>query len=389
MAMHPQHNPSDGQPPIDPQAFYDASAEEQNTIGRFNLAIIGNTGVGKSSLVNEVFGRDLARVGHGLPVTKGIHYYHERSLGLWDFEGFEIGTHKAPAEQLQEGLDKIRQRPAEEHISVVWYCVLAQAARLTDADIDMIRRLHASGLPVIVVLTKVRWQKNPITKKYSADEDTEKFRDWLENPVALIDGVERPIDIPIEAVVLTSTQGKGGAHGLGELLTTTLALSPDRDKDAFRVAQRLNLPWKRDLARKAVATAVTAAGAAGAVPIPVSDAVALAPIQLSMMARIAVIYDLDMKSLLSAGAVAQLGVQISGQALARSFLKLIPGAGSVINASVAAALTAAMGEAWMRLCERIHQGDIDLNNIDNVWAEHMPTVATVIRKMVETRIARK
>lgn len=389
MAMPAHGKTPEEHPEVDPQAFFDASSDEQRKVGRFNLAIIGNTGVGKSSLVNKVFGRDLASVGHGLPVTKGIHYYHERSLGLWDFEGFEIGTEKTPAEQLKAGLDEIRQQPAEEHISVVWYCVLSQAARLTDADIDMIRRLHASGLPVIVVLTKVRWQKNPITKKYSADEDTEKFRDWLQNPVALVNGIEQPIDIPIEAVVLTSTQGKGGAHGLGDLLTTTLALSPDSDKDAFRVAQRLNLPWKRELARKAVATAVTASATAGAVPIPVADAVALAPIQLAMMARIAVIYDLDMKTLLSAGTVAQLGVQISGQALARSFLKLIPGAGTAINATVAAALTAAMGEAWMRLCEKIHEGTIDLSNIDNIWADHMPTVTTIIKKMMETKLVRR
>ncbi|MEF2276644.1 hypothetical protein V3324_30290, partial [Pseudomonas aeruginosa] len=78
------------------------------------------------------------------------------------------------------------------------------------------------------------------------------------------------------------------------------------------------------------------AGAAS-VPLPVSDAVTLAPIQLTMMGRIAAIYDLEVKTMLSAGALAQFGVQVAGRALATSFLKLIPGAGIVVNAAVAAA----------------------------------------------------
>ena len=52
--------------------------------------------MGKSSLVNAVFGRDLAKVGKGLPVTRGVQYYHDDSLGIWDVEGFEIGSTASP-----------------------------------------------------------------------------------------------------------------------------------------------------------------------------------------------------------------------------------------------------------------------------------------------------
>ena len=387
MAAH-SNEPPKKVPEADEQAYLDANDQAKAHYGRFNLAIVGGTGVGKSSLVNAVFGRDLAKVGKGLPVTRGIHYFQDNSLGIWDVEGFEIGSREAPSEILKRHLRTISERPADEQVSVVWYCVLSQLPRLTPPDIAMIRELDAAGLPVILVLTKVDWSKNPVTGKRSAPEDVEEFRDWLENP---IDEQGMSIDIPIQRVILTSASGKNGkgkGHGLGELVTETLALSPENEKDAFRIAQRLNLPWKREMARPVINAAASAAAAAAAIPVPIADAAILAPIQLAMIGRISAIYDLELKSMLSAGALAQMGVQITGQALARSFLKLIPGAGSAIGASVAFALTAATGEAWMRLSEQVHTGKIDVKKIEESWGQYVPSFFDVARKMTEKRLTK-
>ncbi len=394
MTIEPSGSLGDDVPAIDDLQFLEATSQAKSRYGRFNLAIVGGTGVGKSSLVNAVFGRDYAKVGKGLPVTQGVNYYHDDSLGIWDFEGFEIGSNKSPAETLRENLAKVAARPANEHIAVVWYCVLASADRLTPPDIEMIRELDAAGLPVILVLTKVNWAKNPVTGKYRAPADTEEFRDWLENPV---DADGHPIHLPVHRVVLTAaegtrtkgTHGKGARHGLGELVTQTLALSPEDEKDSFRIAQRLNLPWKRDMARPIIAAFSSAAAAAAAVPIPVADAATIAPIQLTMMARIAAIYDLELKTMVSTSALAQLSAQMAGQALARSFVKLIPGAGSVINAGVASSITAATGEGWMRLCEQVHLGKIDLSGVADALSAFTPTHRSVIAKMIVNKAAKR
>lgn len=377
-------------PAFDEKAFVDATSEARSRYGRFNLAIVGSSGVGKSSLVNAVFGRDWAKVGRGLPVTRGVQFYSDDSLGIWDVEGFEIGSPVPPDQQLRNHLDAIARYPGDHQISVVWYCVKANDDRLTPADIAMIRELDARGLPVILVLTKVDWIKNPLTGHQGVAKDLQAFVDWLNDPRDPATG-ER-LRIPYRQVILTSTRdkhGKGKGHGLGDLVTQTLELAPDRDKDAFRIAQRLNLPWKREMARPIIATAAAAAAGAATVPLPVSDALTLAPIQLTMMGRIAAIYDLEVKTMLSAGALAQFGVQVAGRALATSFLKLIPGAGVVVNAAVAGALTAATGESWMKICELLHTGKIDVAKLDKEWAKYAPHFGDVVRKLVEQRASRR
>ncbi|GAA1468882.1 GTPase [Microbacterium thalassium] len=381
-------NPTSASPEIDEQPFLEATADAKSRYGRFNLAVIGGSGVGKSSLVNAVFDRDWAKVGKGLPVTRGVQYFSDESLGIWDVEGFEIGSPVPPGEQLSAHLKTIAAYPANQQIAVVWYCVKATDDRLTPADVAMIRELDAAGLPVILVLTKVDWGRNPITGNRSVPKGVEAFIDWLESPV---DAEGQPLSIPYERVIPTSTvdkHGKDSKHGLGELLSETLALSPEDEKDAFRIAQRLNLPWKREMARPVIAGASALAATAAATPLLVADAIALAPIQLGMMGRIAAIYDLELKTMMSAGALAQLGAQIAGQALARSVIKLIPGAGTVVNAGVAAALTAATGEAWLQLCEQVHTGKLDIAKISESWGDFAPSFLDVWRKMLEQRIAK-
>ena len=372
--------------PVDPEALFAAAREERARIGRFNLAILGGTGVGKSSLVNAVFGDDVATTGVGLPVTKGVSYYtnKEESLGVWDFEGFEIG--KSPGALVRENLRVIQDGPRIKHISAVWYCVASSSDRLTDADVEQIRALADAGYAVLIVLTKTSRARDFPGGPWKVSPQVERFAEWIARPS---DSSGERIELPIAGIVLTAAidQGKHGgpAHGLGELLETTLALSPDEAQEALVVAQRLSMPLKREAARKVIAASAAAAATTAAVPIPIADAVALAPIQFGMMGRTAAIYGLELKVMMSAQALAQLAAQIVGRALARGLIKLIPGVGSVINASVAAGLTTATGEGWLRLCEAVYAGKVKLDEIESAYKDFAPTVIQVINEVLKSR----
>src|SRR3954471_15137591 len=104
-----------------------AEYDRQNAaIGRFNLAIFGRTGVGKSTLINAIFGEEVARTGIGEPVTRGSHLYLDKvgHLGIVDTQGVEIRRHSREiVADLNEVIKEPRKLPQSEQIHVAWYCV--------------------------------------------------------------------------------------------------------------------------------------------------------------------------------------------------------------------------------------------------------------------------
>ena len=47
----------------------------RSSVKRTNILVVGQTGVGKSSLINVIFGEDIASVSHTKPETRGFHKY--------------------------------------------------------------------------------------------------------------------------------------------------------------------------------------------------------------------------------------------------------------------------------------------------------------------------
>ncbi|MFC7497133.1 MULTISPECIES: GTPase family protein [unclassified Nocardioides] len=370
------------------QAFGKAWKDEAEEIGRFNLAIFGKTGVGKSTLVNAIFGEEIAATGIGEPVTRAEHLYLHRSgtLGVLDTRGVEVGRDNAQLiNELRDYLHGMRRKPLAEQVHVAWYCVRAGDRRFEATEGDFIRALHELGLPVILVLTQVPRSVGP-----GGGSRVHPDAEALAASIAAL-------DLPIQDGLIHYTMARDDeftgqtAYGLQELLDATFRGAPSGVAHAITAAQRIDFDRKRERAEAAIKVATGAATTAGASPIPFSDAAILVPLQLTMMASIAVTYGISIERSTAASIAATAAATTAGRSLVGNLIKFVPGAGTAvagtINAGVAGTFTFAMGHAWLRVCERLARGELrtvggalDSDRIHRVFMDEFKSLATRGRK---------
>lgn len=327
------------------RAEFDKQAEQ---LGRINLAIFGKTGVGKSTLVNAIFGEPVAATGIGAPVTMGSHLYLDKrgTLGVIDTRGLEIGRDDTEIlKELTKAVKESRGRPIAEQIHVAWYCIRGMDRRFEEVEERFIKTIAGLDVPVVVVLTQV-----PMHEGQYHPDAVELARQIQAKDLPIVGGR------PFMTYAMRDQFTGQPAHGLMDVLQATFQVAPDAVRAALVAAQAIDLELKASQSHKFITASTAAAAAAAAVPIPFSSAAILVPIQLGMMARLAHLHGLtfDRAAIL---AIASTSIATSaGRAAAAGLLKFIPGAGSVaggvVNASVASGFTLAMGEAWLVVCQR-------------------------------------
>lgn len=335
--------------------FEQRLADAFASLGCFNLAVFGKTGVGKSTLVNAIFGENVAPTGMGQPVTKGLQYYRHPGgfLGVYDSEGFETGT---AGDAIIAGLGRIvaehRDKPVAERIHAAWYLVRWSDRRFEQPQADFVRSLVSLGVPTFIVLTQV--PTRPTGEGAVVHPEALEFASY-------INAMQLPIAHPVLlSNALADAFSGAPVFGLQDLLDATYQVVPEAAASALTAAQVVDIDRKRKAARSIINQAVAVAGGVGAAPIPFADAALLVPNQVTMIARITAAYGLPIdksRALAVTGSIALTGgATLAGRYAVTTLLKAIPGGaivGSVVSAGVASVFTKAVGMAWARVCEHV------------------------------------
>lgn len=324
----------------------------KNSIEKPNILLIGGTGVGKSSLLNLCFGEDIAKIGVGKPVTQHIDKFFSKDIPivLFDSKGYEIGSEQEAQFQkevieLCTGVyDRVEDKP---HLA--WYCIQSIGSRITDFDIDIVRKIQKSQVPIAIILTK-------------SDLISEEEAIQIKNAILT--------EFPSINIFETNTQDVSDGMELKELIDWSIIQLPAALRTAFITAQKASIQGKKEHAKDAIVQHTALAFTAGFVPIPAANAGLLLANQSKLLARILYIYNLD-KAVDSVSAIVQVALAsalpMAGRYLVSQILKFIPGVGTVlggtINATVAASITTAFGFAVSEACAKVVELGID--NIDD------------------------
>jgi uncharacterized protein (DUF697 family) len=324
---------------------------------RLNVMLAGRVGVGKSTLVNAIFGEPIAPTGVGSSITQSIKRYVRPNLpiSVYDTPGIELGI---DSEQIAENyLAEIKRQMGNDDTRVHFclYCVRTRDERFETVEADIVRAL-AKDVLVTLVLTQCPTPDDARAVKFA------RYLTSLGLPV--LDGrcfMTLAEEDDVAGVRLAP-------FGLSDLVSSIYHQLPDAEKHTLASCQRVSLELKIAEARRSVNFNMGTAALIAATPIPLVDAIPLSALQISMLGQITTImgFRVDPKAVATAFATV-LGIASVARTTA-SFFKIFPGTGTTINTTIASTTTKILGEVFITACtnvlmrqmagEPIHQDDL-------------------------------
>ncbi|MCQ2876663.1 hypothetical protein JT183_05085 [Helicobacter pylori] len=209
--------------------------------------------------------------------------------------------------------------------------------------------------------------------------------------------------VRVNSVAFSFRGLKVPVEGLEELVAETEKCLSDAIKNKkrhFLSIQKANIQKRKQAmieeCKTIIHVASSAAGAAGLIPIPFSDAFAIAPIQAGMIYKMNDAFEVSLGKSATPTFITEISSIIAlahvERTLINGFLKLIPAAGSVAGGATAAVITEALGFAYLKVLEKCFNdetGEVNLPGevgmITSLFKENYLNLDT-IKKLTQLRL---
>lgn len=149
-----------------------------------NVLVIGRSGVGKSSLLNYLFDKEIQKTGSGKPITgKGLfpfdYQYDENfKICIYDTWGLEPDKSLCWKKLIDDEVSKHDQKQVKDWFNTIIYCLSANSDRVEDFEIEIIKSLVDTNNQMVVAITH-------------CDRDNDPRADAMGKRVVSLTGVKR------------------------------------------------------------------------------------------------------------------------------------------------------------------------------------------------------
>ncbi len=340
---------------------------------KMNILLMGYTGSGKSSLINALFGKEIAKAGVGKPITQHLEKYidEQKGLILWDTKGIEDKDYHDTMQSIKKEMeDSFKTLSEKEAIDVAYLCVKETSSRVQEREKELLNLTKEWNIPTIVVFTH--------TQAEAGDAFVKEFQRVI-NEEWGFGGFIRAY-VRVNSVAFSFRGMEVPVEGLKELVDETKKCLIDAKKNKekhFLLIQKANIQARKqamiDESKTIIHVASVVAGSVGLIPIPFSDALAIVPIQAGMIYKMNDAFGVKMKDSVAASLITGLlgvtAVAQVGGTLVNGLLKFIPVVGSVAGGATAAVITEGIGFAYLKALETCFNdeiGEVKLPAMDTI-----------------------
>lgn len=339
------------------------------------FALVGRRGSGKSSLINAIFGEEIAVVGHTGSQTgkaKWFTYTGESgSLDILDTRGFQEGSKPYEHDDAATPVESVLKAISEKTPDVLLFLVNAKEADAAiDADIDALCKVSSeveaiTGVrpPIIVIMTHCDLidPKNVnlhVASEHDPDDVSEKLQKIKDIEGQLNKKLASIVELKPQLIAVIGISAymswKAGnirsdqRWNVEELLTLLIEVLPNQSRLEFA---RLSQVRKLQIRVASNLSSLFAAVCGGIAAIPftaIADIFPITTLQISMVTSIAYVSGKTLSIEMVRNFLLGIGANIAGafvfREAARALIKLTP-FGLPVSAAIATTATKAIGKA--------------------------------------------